>query len=288
MLRILIPLLVSIGILYLVIWFIKLIIRSATNMPTWQGIIISAILGMLPFYLFLCFFGLMGEERNMYSTDDLHHHGFDNDSKFKKNRSWIKYLILVLFIFFLLIFSINYFISDTSTRSPIVQPTSNQVDIERQEEKLKFEKKQTNAKRKKNKKEKEKPSVKPLGNIAVDSPQSKELHVESSYDKEIERQKSTLELIEEQNHASVVKQAKEAGVSTEGSTLEILDRINHASVVKQAKEAGVSSEGSTLEILDRINHAGVVKQAKEAGVSSEGSTLEILDRINRKQLEENK
>lgn len=220
MLRILIPLLVSIGILYLIIWFIKLIIRSATNMPTWQGIIISAILGMLPFYLFLCFFGLMGEERNIYSTDDLHHHGFNHDSKLKKKRRWIKYLILVLFIFFLLIFSISYFISDTSTRSPIVKPTPNQVDIEGQEEKLIVEKKQTN------KKEKEKPSVKPLGNIAVDSPKNKESHVESTYDKEVERQKSTLELIEEQNHASVVKRAKEAGVSTKGSTLEILDRIN--------------------------------------------------------------
>jgi hypothetical protein len=32
-----------------------------------------------------------------------------------------------------------------------------------------------------------------------------------------------------------------------------LERINHANVVKQAKEAGVSTEGSTLEILERIN-----------------------------------
>ena len=53
-----------IGVIYLVVWAIKAIIRSATNVPTWEGIIISAILGMLPFYLILCFFGIMGEPRN--------------------------------------------------------------------------------------------------------------------------------------------------------------------------------------------------------------------------------
>jgi hypothetical protein len=52
------------GIVYLVVWAIKEIIRSATNVPTWEVIIISSILGMLPFYLFLCFFGIMGEVRN--------------------------------------------------------------------------------------------------------------------------------------------------------------------------------------------------------------------------------
>jgi hypothetical protein len=34
------------------------------NTPTWKGIIISAILGMLPLYLVLCFFGIMGEEND--------------------------------------------------------------------------------------------------------------------------------------------------------------------------------------------------------------------------------
>ena len=32
--------------------------------PTWKGIIISALLGLLVFYLILCFLGWMGEERN--------------------------------------------------------------------------------------------------------------------------------------------------------------------------------------------------------------------------------
>lgn len=53
-----------IGILALTVWIIKTLIRCATNTPTWEGIIISAILGMLPFYLILCFFGIMGEKRN--------------------------------------------------------------------------------------------------------------------------------------------------------------------------------------------------------------------------------
>ena len=34
------------------------------NTPTWNGIIISALIGCLPLYLVLCFFGLMGERKN--------------------------------------------------------------------------------------------------------------------------------------------------------------------------------------------------------------------------------
>lgn len=92
--------------------------------------------------------------------------------------------------------------------------------------------------------------------------------------------KSTLELLEERNHANVVERAKKMGVSTEGSTLDILERINHANVVKRAEQEGVSAEGSTVEILERINHANVVERAKQEGVSVEGSTIEILERIN--------
>lgn len=100
-----------------------------------------------------------------------------------------------------------------------------------------------------------------------------------------QREKSTLEILEERNHANAVEQARRAGVSTEGSTLEILERINHANAVEQGKRAGVSTEGSTLDILERINHANAVEQARRAGVSTEGTTLEILERINRKNLE---
>ncbi len=96
---------------------------------------------------------------------------------------------------------------------------------------------------------------------------------------------TTTEILERINHASVVQQAQRAGVSTEGTTTEILERINHESVVQQAQRAGVSTEGTTTEILERINHASVVKQAQRAGVSTEGTTTEILERINRKSLE---
>ncbi len=42
----------------------KVISNGPQNNPTWKGIIISALIGMLPFYLILCFMGYMGEERN--------------------------------------------------------------------------------------------------------------------------------------------------------------------------------------------------------------------------------
>ena len=48
------------------ICIVKAIINSATNIPSWQGIIISALIGMLPFYLFLCWLGWMGNEKERY------------------------------------------------------------------------------------------------------------------------------------------------------------------------------------------------------------------------------
>lgn len=96
---------------------------------------------------------------------------------------------------------------------------------------------------------------------------------------------TTMEILERINHADVVKRAQRAGVSTEGSTMDVLERINHADVVKRAQRAGVSTEGSTMDILERINHVDVVKRAQRLGVSTEGSTMDILERINRKELE---
>ena len=47
----------------IIIALIVVIFRNAKwNHPTWKGIIISAILGMLPLYLFFCLMGWMGEE----------------------------------------------------------------------------------------------------------------------------------------------------------------------------------------------------------------------------------
>ena len=48
---------------FLIIALIVVILRYAKwNHPTWKGIIISALLAMLPFYLFCCMMGWMGEE----------------------------------------------------------------------------------------------------------------------------------------------------------------------------------------------------------------------------------
>lgn len=49
------------GLIYLIG---KAISNGPVNSPTWEGIIISALVGLLPFYLVLCFLGYMGEERN--------------------------------------------------------------------------------------------------------------------------------------------------------------------------------------------------------------------------------
>ena len=94
-----------------------------------------------------------------------------------------------------------------------------------------------------------------------------------------QREKSVSEILDERTHANVVRQAQQAGVSTEGTTSEILDRITHANVVRQAQQAGVSTDGTTSEILDRITHANAVQRAQEVGVSTDGTTSEILERI---------
>lgn len=49
---------VAIGFILLLLLAIKI---GGRNRPTWTGIIISSILGCLVIYLFLCFFGLMGD-----------------------------------------------------------------------------------------------------------------------------------------------------------------------------------------------------------------------------------
>ena len=65
-----------------------------------------------------------------------------------------------------------------------------------------------------------------------------------------------------QSFASVIDDMAEFCRRKGGSTIENLERINHASVVKQAKEMGVSTEGSTLDILERINRKVLEKYLK--------------------------
>lgn len=57
-------LLAPFAVIAFIIWIIKTVINCATNTPSWQGIIISALLGMLPFYLFLCWLGWMGNKKD--------------------------------------------------------------------------------------------------------------------------------------------------------------------------------------------------------------------------------
>lgn len=54
----LIFILLLVGLCVLVIMAIK---KAACNSPTLEGVVISALLGMLALYLVLCFFGIMGE-----------------------------------------------------------------------------------------------------------------------------------------------------------------------------------------------------------------------------------
>ncbi len=59
--EVIIMLLVIFGICALIISVLRN--SENRNTPTWNGIIISALLGCLPLYLVLCFFGVMGEEK---------------------------------------------------------------------------------------------------------------------------------------------------------------------------------------------------------------------------------
>ena len=45
---------------------VKILLKHTANIPTWKGIIISSIIGLLPLYLVLCFFGKMGEKENRF------------------------------------------------------------------------------------------------------------------------------------------------------------------------------------------------------------------------------
>lgn len=45
------------------LFYLALKLLKKANTPTWKGIIISAIVGLLPLYLVLCVFGIMGREK---------------------------------------------------------------------------------------------------------------------------------------------------------------------------------------------------------------------------------
>jgi len=56
-------LLLAILVLFILVLFIVAVFNANHNYPTWKGIIISSIFGMLPLYLILCFIGWMGHEK---------------------------------------------------------------------------------------------------------------------------------------------------------------------------------------------------------------------------------
>ncbi len=294
--------LIFIGTLWLTLWGTKALIKGAANTPTWNGIIISAILGMLPMYLILCFFGIMGEPRSLrtvyipqpptgnYAEDMSRRH-----ANYGSPRTG-KWMICIALMGFFLILLFGFLSSRTEEREHIKQ--SEIIDVEQvipenRIEQIEVPTPKSDTKTSKQKRKESQPSAAvevpktsatkrktvKINNLEPSLPDSIAT-VNVNHNEEEKAILSTIELLERKNHENAVKQAKEAGVSAEGSTLDILERINHKNVVKQAKEAGVSAEGSTLDILERINHKNVVKQAKEAGVSTEGSTLDILERIN--------
>lgn len=233
----LLAILLVICVLYLIVWGIGILIKNATHVPTWGGIIISAILGMLPLYLILCFFGIMGESRNITSNVTQNHTGSyaeEMSKRYAYNNSlktkWLKFIVVGFVIMCLFCIGVYYYSDKQEVETPIEALVPDNTDIKEQKETTPVVNKKTSVKKQEVKQN--------SSNIKQDKSNFKE--------------KSTLELLEERNHANVVQQAKEAGVSTEGSTLDILERINHANVVKHAQELGVSTEGSTFEILERI------------------------------------
>ena len=61
-----IRIIIKLGLVLLFAYIVYLLIIQFkyANIPTWKGIIISAMMGCLPFYLFLCYLGYMGEEKD--------------------------------------------------------------------------------------------------------------------------------------------------------------------------------------------------------------------------------
>ena len=54
---------ILVAMVIIAIMVIKATRRPIMNKPTWKGGIISFLVGLLPIYLLLCLFGVMGVER---------------------------------------------------------------------------------------------------------------------------------------------------------------------------------------------------------------------------------
>ena len=53
--------LLAYGILFALVLIVTAV--SNRNRPTWKGVIISFVIGLLPFYLLLCLLGVMGKKK---------------------------------------------------------------------------------------------------------------------------------------------------------------------------------------------------------------------------------
>ena len=159
-------------------------------------------------------------------------HRYSNNNPSKKN--WLVYVLMASFILFLFYIFINDYSKDLEEIESIESLSSDSITTEKQEEIVEPVNIQRTIKNYK----------------SVSSPPMSSIVLEED---DVRTVKSTIEILQERNHANVMKEAARVGVSTEGTTVEILERINHANVVKEATRAGVSTEGSTIEILERIN-----------------------------------
>lgn len=56
-----VTILLAYGILFALLLVVTMI--SDRNRPTWKGVIISFMIGLLPIYLLLCLSGVMGQKR---------------------------------------------------------------------------------------------------------------------------------------------------------------------------------------------------------------------------------
>ena len=107
-----------IGFIALIIWVIKSLINSSANTPTWNGIIISALVGMLPLYLFLCFFGVKGEKRDndiQPTTGSYAENMSRRYASSKKQRNWLKYTVVALVVIFIILI-----LQDDESKDPVV------------------------------------------------------------------------------------------------------------------------------------------------------------------------
>ena len=73
----------------------------------------------------------------------------------------------------------------------------------------------------------------PEDEITKDADDFVEISVSGEKVVETDKNLSTIELLEKKQHERVVKEAKEAGVSTEGSTIDILERIQRKRLEKE-------------------------------------------------------